>query len=92
MRLLIWIFIALIGTFFIWYSGVLAYGGEARPIGALSLILGLVFVAAGLLGLKLADDDYASHVKDNDQPAPTDNLWAGLFESLRELFVGPRSS
>jgi len=86
----LWIAVAVVGLIFILYSGVLAQG-DAQPVGVFSLLMGCVFVVAGLAGVIIEDKAYAArHVDGDREHKSSGEFWSGLLDSLRELFLGPR--
>lgn len=86
----IWTATAVIGLMFILYSGVHSQG-DGQPVGVFSLLMGCIFVVAGLIGLKLEDKAYAARHVDGDGESKTSGeFWSGLFGSVRELFLGPK--
>jgi hypothetical protein len=85
----IWTAATVIGLIFILCSGVLSQG-DSRPTWAIFLI-GSIFVVAGLIGLKFEDKAYAARHADEDGESKTSgDFWPGLFDSVRELFLGPK--
>lgn len=89
MKLLISIVVTAIGAILVWLSGV-ADHIDALPVETSLLLLGFVLVAAGLVGVKLADNAYARQVIHDDSRETSADLWNGLLGSLRELFIGPK--
>jgi len=86
----IWTATAVIGLIFILYSGVLSHS-DAQPVEVFSLLMGCIFVVAGLIGLKLEDKAYAArHVDDDSESKTSGEFCSGLFGSVRELFLGPK--
>lgn len=88
MKLVIALCAAVLGTILIW-NGISQTTGEAHEIGILALLLGLILVIAGLVGVKLADDDYARRVDGENKKMTSKELFSGLVGSLKELFIGP---
>ncbi|ALN21794.1 hypothetical protein HN51_25470 [Ectopseudomonas mendocina] len=90
MRFVVWVGISIIGLLFIIYSGALAHG-DAQPVGVFSLLMGCVFVVAGLVGLVHDDKAHAARHVDGDGESKTSGeFWSGLLGSVRELFLGPK--
>ncbi|CAI9898882.1 hypothetical protein JEY03_11990 [Pseudomonas aeruginosa] len=90
MKLHLWIAVTVIGLVFILYSGVLSHG-DAQPVSIFSLLMGCIFVVAGLIGVKLEDKAYAASGVDGDDERKTSGeFWPELLNSMRELFLGPK--
>lgn len=85
----IWTAATVVGLIFILSSGVLSQG-DARPVGVF-LLMGSIFVIAGLVGLIFEDNAYAArHADDDGESTTSGEFWSGLFDSVRELFLGPK--